>query len=273
MVDLIKRRYPEDPGEIRPERTLEGGTRSIQSISFGQPLRWLRQGWRDLLRAPSALLHGLVFSVAGVVLVWATWAQPWLSLALVIGFLLVGPALAVSLNATARNLEAGQPAKAPAGLGAITEIGAPLWLFAAILLGIFAVWTAYTWLWIAVMNVGQLGLPAHIGELLSAMLASPGGIVSLVGVLIIGAAFALVAFAMSVITVPAMLDQRSGLVDAVAVSLKAFKRNPVPLLFWALLITALFLVSVLTAFVALIVIFPWLGLAMWHGYRDLVGGH
>lgn len=271
MVDLLKRRYPEDPGEIRPERNLESGTPPIRAVTLGSPLKWLRQGWQDLLRVPSALLHGLVVSLAGVVLVWTTWSQPWLSLALIVGFLLVGPALAVTLNALARGLETERPAEFRGGLGAIAEIGAPLWLFATLLLALFAVWTAYTWLWIAVMNVGQLGLPAHIGELLGAMMASPAGMVSLAGVVIMGIAFAFVAFALSVITVPTMLDRHAGLVDSVAVSLKAFSRNRLPLLVWAILITALFTVSVLTAFIALIVIFPWLGLSMWHGYRDLVG--
>lgn len=270
MVDLIKRRYPEDPKQIRPEQTLDAGTPVIRRVSVGSPMRWLRQGWQDLMRVPSTLLHGLVVSVAGLILVWATWAHPWTSVALIAGFLLIGPVLAARLNLTARNLEqadSGQPAIGSSGLA---DIAAPLWRMTAILLGLFVVWAGYTWLWIAVLNVGQLGLPAHVGELLGTMLATPAGIVSLVGVVIIWLAFAFVAFALSNITVPAMLGQRLGLVEAVAVSLKAFRENPVTLVFWAALITALFAVSVVTAFVALIVVFPWLGLAMWHGYRDLV---
>lgn len=270
MVDLIKRRYPEDPKQIRPEQTLDTGTPVINEVPFGSPLQWLRLGWKDLRRAPSTLLHGLLVSVTGMILVWATWTHPWISIALVAGFLLIGPVLAAQLNLTARNLEQAKASEPATGSSRLAEISGPLGRLTAILLGLFIVWAGYSWLWIAVLNVGQLGLPAHVGELLSAMLATTAGIVSLVGVVIIWLAFALVAFALSSIAVPAMLEQRLGLVDAMAVSLKAFRENPVPLVFWAALITALFAVSVITGFVALIVVFPWLGLAMWHGYRDLV---
>ena len=270
MVYQLKRRYPEDTRQIRPEQTLDSGTPPIRVVPARASFKWLQLGWRDLRRAPAALLHGLFVSVAGVLLVWATWSYPWLSMALIVGFLLIGPSLAANLNAMAQGLERAEAAKPPGGSPGIAQIGGPLSKFTAVLFGLFILWTGYTWLWIAVMNVGHLGLPAHVGELLSAMLASPAGIVSLAGVLIIWLAFAFLAFAMSVITVPAMLGHRLGVVDAVAVSLKAFRGNPVALTLWAALITALFVISVLTAFIALIVIFPWLGFAMWHGYRDLV---
>jgi uncharacterized membrane protein len=271
MVDLIRRRFPDDPTKIHPADTLDSGTPVIKKVAPGRPLHWLRQGWQDLRRAPSALLHGLVVAVVGMILVWATMSHPWLSFALIAGFVLIGPVLAVRLNIMARSLEQdAEGDKTMGGSVRLAEIGLPLVKFTVILLGLFIVWTGYTWLWIAVMNVGELGLPAHAGELLRAMLASPSGIVSLVGVVVIWLALAFLAFAVSVITVPAMLGQRLGLVDAVATSLKAFRENFLALTFWAALITALFVFSVLTAFVALIVIFPWLGLATWHCYRDMV---
>jgi uncharacterized membrane protein len=271
MVDLIRRRFPDDPTKIRPEDTLDSGTPVIRKVSPGRPLHWLRQGWRDLRRRPSALLHGLVVAVVGMIAVWATLSHPWLSFALIAGFVLVGPVLAVKLNMMARSLEQeAEAGRSGRGAGSLAEIGAPLARFTAILLSLFIVWTGYTWLWIAVMNVGELGLPTHAGELLQAMLSSTSGVVSLVGVAVIWLALAFVAFAISVVTVPAMLGQRLGLVDAVVVSLKAFRENLPALIFWAALITGLFVFSVLTAFVALIVIFPWLGLATWHSYRDMV---
>jgi len=270
MVYQLKRRYPEDTSQIRSEQTLDSGTPEIRKIRVWASVRWLQLGWRDLRRAPAALLHGLFVSIAGVLLVWGTWSHPWLSMALIVGFLLIGPSLAANLNAMAQSLERAEAAKPPGGSPGIAQIGGPLSRFTALLFGLFILWTGYTWLWIAVMNVGHLGLPAHVGDLLSAMLASRAGIVSLAGVVIIWLAFAFLAFAISVITVPAMLGQRLGLVDSVAVSLKAFRENFLALVFWAALITALFVVSILTAFIALIVIFPWLGLAMWHGYRDMV---
>lgn len=268
MVELIRRRFPDDPENIRPTRTL--GTPPVRSVSLGAPLRWLGQGWRDLWRAPIALLHGLVISLLGMLMIALTWEQPWISFNLISGFLLVGPVLAVGVNEVARKLEQDGRGGFQTGLGAIPGLGARLWYFALLLAVIFAFWITFVWLWIAVMNVGEVGILGSLDQMLAAMLTTGQGIVSLLGVMVAGAVFALVTFAISLVTLPAMLDLRSGLVDSVGLSIKALKTNPGPGLLWALLITALFAFSVLTAFIALIVIFPWLGLAMWHGYRDMV---
>ena len=272
MVDLIRRRYPEDLDEIQPRQTLDSGTPPIRKLSAGAPLRWLAEGWRDLWRAPVALLHGLLVTAIGLGLLWLTWGQPWLSMALISGFLLVGPAFAVGVNELARRLERGDREGLGIGqcLGAVPALGSSLWLFAALLAVMFLFWTGFMALWIGVLNVGDLGQPGSLGELLGTMLASSRGIVSLIGVVVAGAVLAVAAFALGVVTVPAMLDRRAGAVDAMAISLKAFTRNPGPMLIWAALITALFGLSVLTALVALIVVFPWLGFAMWHGYREAV---
>jgi len=270
--DLIKRRYPENPDEIQPRQTLDSGTPSIRRISGGAPLRWLSEGWKDLWRAPVALLHGFLVTALGLGLLWLSWGQPWLSMALISGFLLVGPALAVGVNELARRVERGDRDNLGIGqcLGAVPALGSSLWLFAALLAVLFLFWTGFMALWIGVMNVGDLGQPGSLGELLGTMLASSRGIISLIGVVVAGAALAVVAFALAVVTVPAMLDRRAGVVDAMAISLKAFSRNPGPMLIWAALLTALFALSVLTALVALIVVFPWIGFAMWHGYRETV---
>lgn len=146
----------------------------------------------------------------------------------------------------------------------------PLWLFAGLLIVLFNVWASYIWLWLAVLNVGSAGVLGSVDQMLLAFLSGPKGIVSLIGLLVSGAALALAVFAVSLVTLPVMLDRHCSLIDAIAISFKAFRDNPRPLLLWAALITALFAVSALTAFIALVVVFPWLGLAMWHGYRDLV---
>ncbi|AGA35324.1 Protein of unknown function DUF2189, transmembrane [Thioalkalivibrio nitratireducens DSM 14787] len=275
MQELL---YPDDPAEVRPRQTLESGTPGVNPINAPDDLlQWLRSGWSDLWQAPVALLHGLVVSAAGVFLLWATWGQPWLGVALIFGFLLLGPVLAVGVNDLARRLERGERTGFRTGLGAIAELGGAAWIFAAGLAALFLLWASFVWLWIGVMNVGTIGGPAASPAILGtppavlwAMLSTPQGIVSLIGAMAAWAVFALAVFALSVVTLPAMLDRRRGLVDAVATSLRALRSNLVPLLFWGLIITALFAAALVTGFIALIVIFPWLGFAMWHGYRAMV---
>lgn len=263
--------FPEEPHKVEPKQTLDTGTPSIQGISAPDLRQWLAKGWNDLWRAPAALLHGFVVSAVGLLILAYSWAQPVAAMIFISGFLLVGPILAVGANAMARRLEQGRAGSVGTGLSAIRELGGALWIYAAVLIILFALWASVVWRWIGVLMLGDLGAPATMGEVLGAMLASPQGMVTLLGVIAAGLVFALAVFAISLVTLPAMLDRKKGFVDAAAVSLKAFMANPGPLLLWGVIITALFAVSAATAFIALIVIFPWLGFAMWHGYRSLVG--
>ncbi len=262
---------PEDPSEIVPKQTLDTGTPSVLQISASYDLRqWLAMGWRDLWSAPQALVHGLVVAGVGLLILAFSWGQPVVSMVFISGLLLLGPVLAVGVNEMARRLERGDSQPVGLGLAAIRDLGAALWIYAAVLIILFALWATVVWRWIGVLTLGELGAPTTMGEVLSVMLASPQGIVTLLGVIAAGVLFALAVFAISVVTLPAMLDRQKGFVDAVAISFKAFRENAGPLVLWGLIITALFVVSAATAFIALVVIFPWLGFAMWHGYRRLV---
>ncbi|MFO8151969.1 DUF2189 domain-containing protein [Thioalkalivibrio sp.] len=265
-------RYPGDLEEIQTGQELDAETPSVRDISPGDPLQWLVAGWGDIWRAPVSLLHGLVVTAVGWVILWFTWDQMWLAIAAISGFLLVGPALAVGVNELARRLEHGDREKLGIGqcLGAVPTLGAALWVFAALLAGLFVVWAGFMTLWIGVMNVGNLGIPANLGELVGVLIAGPRGIFSLIGLVVAGAVLAIVSFAVGVVTVPAMLDRGASLIDAIRISAKAFNHNRGPMMIWGGLITLLFGLSVLTALIGLIVVFPWLGFAMWRGYRALV---
>jgi uncharacterized membrane protein len=223
------------------------------------------------MRAPAALLHGVVISAIGAAILFLSWEEPVVAAIFIFGLLLIGPILALGVNDMARRLERGESVRFSTGLGAIRDLGAAVWLYAAILIILFALWAGMTWQYIGVLMMGDLAPPANPYEVLGAMLSSPQGIVSLLFFIAASAVFALVVFSLSLVTLPAMLDRKRGLVNAVGTSLKALKANPGPLLLWGLLITVLFAVSVATAFIAMIVIFPWLGLSMWHGYRSLTG--
>lgn len=267
--------YPEDLSEVAPEHSPETDAPGIRNISPKDLGTWLGKGWRDLWQLPAALAHGLVMALVGLFLMGLSWSQPWLAIAFMAGFLLVGPVFAVGVNYMALQKELGE--SAGGGLGWLGACGGAVWGFAAVLAGLFAIWASFVWMWIAVLNVGELSLMGQLHELLGAMLSTGPGLISLAGVVVFTILFGLVVFAVSLATLPALIDHRvrtearqKSLSDAIGISLKALNHNRGPLLLWGLIITALFMVSLATAFLALIVIFPWLGFAMWHGYRDLV---
>ncbi len=85
-----------------------------------------------------------------------------------------------------------------------------------------------------------------------------------------GAVLASLVFILTVITLPLLIDRPMDLVTAMMTSLHAVARNPAPLLFWAMLIVLHVLAGLATAMVGLVVLFPILGHATWHAYRDLV---
>jgi uncharacterized membrane protein len=80
----------------------------------------------------------------------------------------------------------------------------------------------------------------------------------------------LVVFAMSVVTVPMIIERHVDAKSAIRVSLHISRRNFPVMLVWAVLIIGLVLVGFATGLLAMVVIFPLLGHATWCAYRDLV---
>jgi uncharacterized membrane protein len=87
----------------------------------------------------------------------------------------------------------------------------------------------------------------------------------------VGGLFATIVFALSVVSVPLMLDRGTDTVVAAITSVRALAANPLPLLLWAALIVVLAALGFATLFLGLIVTIPVVGHATWHAYRDLVG--
>jgi uncharacterized membrane protein len=89
---------------------------------------------------------------------------------------------------------------------------------------------------------------------------------------IVGAAFALVLFATNVVSLPMLLDREVDFVTAMIVSVRSVLASPAVMLGWAALIAAALFLSMVPAFLGLLLTLPVLGHASWHLYRRLVGG-
>jgi cytochrome c oxidase subunit IV len=86
----------------------------------------------------------------------------------------------------------------------------------------------------------------------------------------VGGFFALIVFAFGVVTAPMLLDREVDVVTAALTSLRACLANPGATLVWAALIAVLTALGFATAMIGMVIIFPVLGHASWHAYRDLV---
>ena len=86
----------------------------------------------------------------------------------------------------------------------------------------------------------------------------------------IGFLFAVGVLAISVVSVPLLLDRDVGLFAAIGASLRAVLTNPGPMAAWGLIVAAGLVLGTAPLFLGLIFVMPVLGHATWHLYRRLV---
>ncbi len=240
----------------------------VQRVDVSAPLRWLAAGWRDLLGAPAAsLFYGAAFALMGwlVHLVFRH-AYEYTS-ALTAGFLLMGPFLCTGLYDISRRRAAAQPVRLASTLTAWRANLGAFSMFALILTVVMLVWARASLVTFALFFAS--GMPTLSGFL--GRIASVEHWDFVVTYFAVGGVFAMIVYAISVVSVPLMLDRGTDTVVAAITSVRSLASNPLPLLLWALMIVVLIGVGFATAFFGLLVTAPIVGHATWHAYRDLVG--
>ncbi|MEE9326515.1 MAG: DUF2189 domain-containing protein [Cocleimonas sp.] len=88
--------------------------------------------------------------------------------------------------------------------------------------------------------------------------------------MLVGMLFAAIAFTLSVIAVPLIIDRRVNVFTAISTSAKAVKKNPVPMFRWAATIAVLIAVGMGLFFIGLAIAMPVIGHASWHAYREII---
>ena len=239
----------------------------IRKVPFDEPVRWLGEGWGDLRRVPAAsLAYGACFAVAGWLMAWVFSEAYALFAALVMGFLLLGPALAMGTYDLSRRLGQGEMPRFRDTLTAWRPNVANIGILAAVLGVLFLLWARASMMTFALFfDTG--GLPKFV-DVLRAIFAFEQPTFAMVYIGVAGL-FAALAFVISVIALPMMLDRNVDAVNAALASMAACARNPAAMLVWAGCIVSLIVGSLFAGYVGLVIIMPWLGHASWHAYRDL----
>lgn len=262
MAELDLKRVPGDPA--RPPSPFP----AVRQVGLDAPWRWLRAGVRDLRRAPRAsLFYGSAFALMGW-LIWLVFKHAYqYTSALTAGFLLMGPFVCTGLYDISRRLERGeQPSLAVTLVAWRTNLGA-FSLFSLLLTIVTLVWARASLVTFALFfSSGMPNLENFIARVVSTehwdFIAT---------YFAVGSVFAAIVFAISVVSVPMMLDRGTDTVVASLTSVRALFENFAPLLLWAVLIVVVIGAGFATLFVGLIVVAPVIGHATWHAYRDLVG--
>ena len=238
----------------------------LRPLTLGAPLRWLALGWRDFKRCPGiGLFYGTCFMAMGWLLRLVFAQAPAYVLALSAGFLLTGPFLCLGLYQASRRLERAEIPDLGNSLRAWDQRGGALAIFGFVLLVLEMLWGRASMIVFALSFDGR---PDFKGSLLA--LAKPENLQFIVAYLLVGGLFAGLIFAVSVVSIPIMLDRPTDAISAGLTSLRLVLTQPLVMLIWGALITLIVLLAMLPWFAGLLVAGPVLGHASWHAYRAAV---
>jgi uncharacterized membrane protein len=112
--------------------------------------------------------------------------------------------------------------------------------------------------------------PAPSLDFVNFALQTPQGLMMVVVGTTVGAALALIAYLVSVVSIPLAFDRQVDALTAMLVSVVAVARNKGAMVSFAFNIAMLIALCLLTGFIGLLIVFPWLGHATWHCYRTLI---
>ncbi len=244
-------------------------TRVVGDLQLADLRAALRAGWQDYRAYPAfGLFFASFYVAAGMFLYFTLFARgeiTWL-MAIVAGFPLVAPFVAAGLYEVSRRREAGLPMHWRAILGALRGHGDEQILSMGVIMFVaFAFWLMVAHgifaIFMAQAGAGVEGM---------ALLTSGAGVMMLLVGGTVGALMALGFYAISVISLPLLIDHEVDFITAIITSLSAMRANRFVLLVWAGIIAVSLFIAMLPLFLGLLVVLPVLGHATWHLYRRCV---
>jgi uncharacterized membrane protein len=227
-------------------------------LTAGAPLRWIKLGWKDIRRAPKpSLLYGLAlmlicYTVAILAYVLGSFI---IMVALMSGFMFIGPVLAIGLYSISCQIQNGlNPVLGYCLREGKRHLGNEI-MFAAILLVVFL-------LWARAASTVHIFFPeeAHPNWKDLALFLGVGTAV--------GALFSAVIFCASAFSLPMFMDRKVDVVTAMITSINAVLRNKGPMLIWATIIGLMCVLGFFTG--TLFVLLPIIGHATWHAYQETI---
>lgn len=232
------------------------------------PFEWLAKGWRDLISFPMlSLSYGITVFVVSFLIIWLLFAtgRDYFLFPAVAGFMIIAPLLATGLYLKSSRLERSEPVSLGSMLRVRPVAGAQVFFTGLLLCMLMLLWMRAAVL-IYALFFGVRPFPG-LGHVTQLLLTTPTGWAMLVVGIFVGALFAGFSFAISVFSIPMLLDQRIDAFTAMGISVALVWNNLRPMLVWGAIVLGLFLVSVATGLIGLVVIFPLLGHATWHAYK------
>jgi uncharacterized membrane protein len=232
--------------------------------------QWLGAGWRDLRVQPGpSLIYGFLVFLVSAVIVVGLFAFGWdyILFPAFAGFMVVGPILAVGLYEKSRRIAAGEPAGLVQMIVVRPAAGGQILFTGVLLCSLMLLWMRAAVI-IYALFFGLRPFPGldHIAPML---FTTPIGWAMLVVGTAVGALFAAFSLAISAFSIPMLLEERVDALTAMGTSMALVWNNLPVMLAWGAIVLALFLLSLATGLLGLIVVFPVLGHGTWHAYRAI----
>jgi uncharacterized membrane protein len=242
----------------------------VRPLNARDPFKWLAQGWRDFATPmPMSLAYGVIIFAISIALVAGLIAlkRDYILFPVFAGFMVIGPILAVGLYEKSRRIEVGLPVHWKNLLLVKPRSGGQI-LFTGVLLSLLMIVWIRAAVLIYALFFGMVAFPG-LDRIAPMLFTTKVGWAMLVVGTVVGGLFAAFSFAISVFSVPMLLVRRIDALTAMGSSMALVWNNLRVLLIWAAIVLAMFLVSLATGMLGLIVIYPWLGHATWHAYRTV----
>ena len=231
------------------------------------PFTWLMKGFADM-RATGFVgtIYGLVFASLGYALS-LVYANYWkATMGLTASFFLLGPIVCTGIYELSRQLQKGESVSFQKTIMAWLPNWKMMGLFAVILTFLMIVWARVSIVIFALFADHEY---PHLQSLIS-QIASFKNIEFLMVWTCVGAVFASLVFAISVVSVPMLLDRSTDTLEAIFTSANALWNNTLVCLIWASLIVCLVGLALVFFKPLLVLTAPLIGHATWHAYQALV---
>jgi uncharacterized membrane protein len=250
---------------------VSAATPRVRRIGISDLRDALAKGLDDFRAMPThSLFLIVIYPIVGLILLRFTFGYAMLPVIfpLVAGFALIGPLAALGLYELSRRRELGLgPSWDALKAFHLSRVGA-IALLGAVLMVIFIAWliAAMMIYW----DIFRDWAPLSFKDFIHNIFETPSGQKLILVGCGVGFVFALVAFAISVVSFPLLVDRNISVGSAVLTSVKAVARNPLTMALWGLIVAAALVLGSLPILVGLAVVLPVLGHATWHLYRKVV---
>lgn len=233
----------------------------------------LREGFADFASKRGDLVFiGIIYPVVGFIVSMAAMNMSVWSMVfpLLAGISLLGPLVATGFYELAKRREAGMDSSWFHFLDVFkSRSREEIAIVGATLIGIFVLWLAAAGMVHTAFFGNMLHQPSFSAFIREVFTTPEGWGMIIVGNLV-GLGFAFIVLALSVVSLPMLVDREVSAGTAIRTSLRAFSANKGVMIRWGFTVAVMLVLGSIPLFVGLAVVLPVLGYATWHLYTRLI---